>query len=298
LETKVDIVQLRVTDCAGKTLEGPLLREAQAPGPAGWAAIQLAGKTLGYVEVALDGRPERSTEIRLALACSVLGVLLGAGVLLFPRSVVRAAREQSSRMVQIQEEERGRIARELHDGLGQSLTALRLELELARGEAPEAKRLGLAVETCEEALRELKGSVYNLRPPELARGDLADALRACAERFEMRTGLGVSFRQIGPSVHSVEITGCLLRVLQEALTNVGRHAQATEVGVRLMVEAQEVRLEVQDDGRGFSLDEVKPGMGLPGLEERCAFQGGGAHVESRLGGGTRVVAWVTRGKER
>lgn len=205
-------------------------------------------------------------------------------------SGVREVRDLSERVIDTQEQERGRIARDLHDSVGQALTALHYEIELIAehpNELPD--RIGRALRACEEALVELRQRVYDLRPPELGHtADVNGVLRSYAERYELRTRLPISFRSEGPNVSSEEIATCLLRVLQEALTNVTRHAEAGEVGVALVTNLHTVAMEVVDDGRGFSLNGGRRGSGLRGIEERCAFLGGSVELESTPGQGTRL----------
>ncbi len=207
-------------------------------------------------------------------------------------SAVQELRALSERVVQIQETERGRLARDLHDSVGQALTALQLDLELLRRElpAPAAQELlDRAHTACGDAMSDLRRVVYDLRPPELVEGaEVAGVLGSYAERFELRTGVPTSFRATGGAIRSTEIATCLLRVLQEALTNVSRHAAATEVGILLQVRPREVVLEVHDDGQGFEPAAPRTGTGLRGIQERCAFLGGTVSLQSRPTEGTRI----------
>lgn len=205
-------------------------------------------------------------------------------------SAVRKVRDLSERLVQTQEEERGRIARDLHDSVGQALAALHLGIErIAGGREDVGALTGRCLRECEEALTELRRVVYDLRPPELTpSADVADVLRSYTERFELRAGLPISFRSAGGQVRSEEVATCLLRVLQEALNNASRHAEAQEVGVALTVTATQVSMEVTDDGRGFDVQAPRPGTGLRGIHERCAFLGGSVEVDSHPLSGTRL----------
>lgn len=204
-------------------------------------------------------------------------------------SAVEEVRDLSERIVQIHESERGRMARDLHDSVGQALAALQLDLELLRSRTDDPVLVSRALSACEEAMLSLKGVVYDLRPPELsASADVRDVLRAYVERFEIRSGVPTSFRPSGQRLCSEEIATCLLRVLQEALTNVRRHAFAREVGVALRVEPSEVVLEIKDDGQGFDTSKPPHGRGLQGIHERCAFLGGKISVDSGPERGTRL----------
>jgi signal transduction histidine kinase len=179
--------------------------------------------------------------------------------------------------------------------VGQALTALQIDLELARSRPSEAaRRLGECATVCEETLADLRRVVHDLRPPELDAGGLAEFLRAYTERFEIRTGIPVSFRTSGGDVESQEVATCLFRILQEALTNVSRHARAHEVGVSLAVRDGTVAMEVTDDGGGFDPAATPRGTGFRGMRERCDFLGGTLEVDSRPGGGTRLAIVLPR----
>jgi signal transduction histidine kinase len=287
-----DIGEVRVTDCAGTTLFAPerlAVGTGDAGGPVGRAPVALRGRTVAWVEVSSDPQHERATLARIAAASGVLGVTVGLVVFLLPVRVVRRrAREIAEAVGRIQEEERSRIGRDLHDSVGQALTALQIDLELARNRPAEAAdRLRECATACEETLKDLRRVVHDLRPPELAAGELAEFLRAYTERFEVRTGIAVSFRASGGEVASGEVATCLFRILQEALTNVSRHARASEVGIVLAVSDGTVTMEVSDDGAGFD-PAAGHGSGLRGMRERCDFLGGTLAVHSRPGEGTRV----------
>ncbi|HVE82104.1 MAG TPA: sensor histidine kinase [Myxococcales bacterium] len=205
-------------------------------------------------------------------------------------SAVNKVRDLSERVVQGQEAERERIARDLHDVVGQALAALTLDLELVRKQPAEAaSHLKRALGTTQYAIQELRRVVYDMRPPELSAGaDVAEVLRNFAERFEVRTGLPTSFRLKGEKIRSEEVATVLLRVLQEALTNISRHARASEVGIALTVDPEKLVMEVTDDGAGFDSRIPRAGAGLRSIEERCALVGGSVEVHSEPMNGTRL----------
>jgi len=205
-------------------------------------------------------------------------------------SAVERVRDLSERVVQGQEAERERIARDLHDVVGQALAALTLDLELVRKQPAEtATHLKRALATTQYAIQELRRVVYDMRPPELsASADVAEVLRNYAERFEVRTSLPTSLRCTGEKIRSEEVATVLLRVLQEALTNISRHARATEVGIALAMEKEKVVMAVTDDGAGFDMRIPRAGAGLKSIEERCALVGGSVEVHSAPGSGTRL----------
>jgi signal transduction histidine kinase len=288
-----DIGEVRVVDCVGGTLFTPErlgIGTGETSGPAGWAPVDLRGTSVAWVEVRTDPRNERATLARIAAGAAALGLTVGLFVYLLPVQVIRRrARDIAEAVGRIQEEERSRIGRDLHDSVGQALTALQIDLELARTRPDEApERMHECVTTCEETLKDLRRVVQDLRPPELAASGLTEFLRTYTERFEMRTGIPVSFRASGGDVRSQQVATCLFRILQEALTNVSRHASASEVGVVLDVANGSVSMEVSDDGAGFDAAGAPRGSGLRGMKERCDFLGGTFAIASRPGAGTRV----------
>ena len=205
----------------------------------------------------------------------------------------------SARLVSAQEDERRRIAQRLHDELGGALVAAKMELELAGREAPAKlkARLHGAVGILDEALAQARELSHTLRPPVLDELGLVPALRALGERFtaaegleivmeleEPRTGPGPGPRGLPP-----EVEGLFYQAAQEALINVIKHAKAARVSLRLKELRGTLRLEVEDDGRGFDPRRVGEGLGLRGLRERTRLLGGRLEVASRPGEGTKLT---------
>ena len=206
-------------------------------------------------------------------------------------------RESARRALAAQEEERMRVARELHDELGQVLTGMLLLLDEA-GRVP-ASRAGEVLEEAREAARDSIGDVQrivrDLRPEALDDLGLHSALNAMVASFEQRTGLRVQ-RQIPPQLPRLtpEQDLVLYRVTQEALTNIARHADARRQ--QLVVEHADghVVVVVRDDGRGF--DEPPPHHGgIRGMQERALLVHGTVDVRSARGDGTEVVLRVAVG---
>jgi two-component system, NarL family, sensor histidine kinase UhpB len=193
------------------------------------------------------------------------------------------------------EEERRRIARELHDGAAQELAALNVGLRVARGVADPAQRdqmllaLGEELARQMEQLRELAGG---LRPPALDMLGLGPALESYARQLGERTGLRVCASVNGglSDALSDEAQLALYRMVQEALGNVMKHADAAQVDVALWRENGAVIATVQDDGRGFDVAQALAGgsVGLFGLQERAAYIGGRVDIDSVPGRGTLV----------
>jgi PAS domain S-box-containing protein len=188
------------------------------------------------------------------------------------------------------EEERRRIAREIHDELGQALIGIKLRL----ASCARAAELGTMVEDIRAAMSEIDGAlgsirsvIHALRPPSLDELGLGAALRQHAREFERQTGITCELElpDENPALSDEQATA-VFRVVQESLTNVARHAGATRALVRLLVDRTRLRLWVEDDGAGIA--ETKRSFGLSGMRERAALFNGSVWVVPRSGGGTVV----------
>ncbi len=200
-------------------------------------------------------------------------------------------RRAGSAALQAQEEERARIARDLHDEVNQSLTGLLLRLEAVRGAAPPELEPELA-ETkalANQAMRELLSLARQLRPTALDDLGLVAATAGQVEQLargeiEAEFGAEGDFSDLGGDAQLV-----VYRVAQEALSNAARHSGAGCVAVELRRRKDGgVELEVSDDGRGFAFDESEGGLGIAGMRERALLIGGELTIESRPGRGTTV----------
>ena len=207
-------------------------------------------------------------------------------------------RDLARKVVSAQEQERARISRELHDEAGQYLTALQINLKLAQGclEAePVAARelLGEAQRLSETVIECIRLIAHGLRPPSLDTLGVRSTLEALCQEVSRHAGAKVEFRAgLSPEV-SEDTAITLYRFLQEALTNVLRHAQAKSVGVDLYPEDGTICLAVADDGGGFDvalLNEQSRGLGLVGMRERIELLGGHLEVCSQPGQGARLTA--------
>jgi two-component system sensor histidine kinase UhpB len=196
--------------------------------------------------------------------------------------------EQMTRqLLRAQEDERRRISRELHDQAGQVLTAVKIELDL------EGKREASAL--VGKALAEVRDLSHVLRPTDLDDLGLLPALRALVEDFSRRTRTQAALDVREPIAPlGAETKVMIYRVVQEALTNVARHAEAGHVYVALEAEAGEVRLAIQDDGRGIAGNPV-PHLGLLGMRERVTDLGGDISFESQPQRGFRIQVRVPAG---
>jgi signal transduction histidine kinase len=208
-------------------------------------------------------------------------------------------RQMSSQVLTAQEEERKRIARELHDDTAQALTSVLVRLRLLERSLEDERLRGGLTE-----LRDLTGATLegvrrlaiDLRPPMLDDLGLEAALQSLVQDFSQRWLIRATFTSSRFGRLPAEVELVLFRIVQEALSNVARHANASQVLVRLTRRGRTLRLLVEDDGCGFDVEATKhsreSGLGLFGMEERLALVGGALRVESTVGGGTRVSAEV------
>jgi two-component system, NarL family, sensor histidine kinase UhpB len=197
-------------------------------------------------------------------------------------------RDSGRRMLAAQETERRRLARELHDQVGQTLTAVMLEVGHAAERAPEVRsELRDAQEAARALSDDVREIVRQLRPEALDDLGLTSALTVLGEQFSQRSGIDVRRRfapELPPLDSEAEVV--LYRVAQEGLTNVARHARASRVDLSLAAIEGGVRLEVSDNGHG--LDNATPGNGIRGMRERALLVGGRLVVRPGPTGGVNV----------
>ncbi|MGN6871561.1 MAG: sensor histidine kinase [Solirubrobacteraceae bacterium] len=199
-------------------------------------------------------------------------------------------RESSARALAAQEAERLRIARELHDEIGQTLTAVALRAEHAAGQGgPQRRELAELAEVVQQGLQDVRRISRELRPEALDELGLVNALIALCARVSEQSGLQIHRRLEGglPELSS-DVELAIYRVAQEALTNAMRHSEATEATVSLSRENDELVLSVADNGRGLP-EHVSEGGGLTGMRERAMLIGAALIINSAPGGGVKVV---------
>lgn len=204
-----------------------------------------------------------------------------------------ALRQLSSRLLRLQDNERRRIARELHDSLGQYLVGLKLNVDMLK-RTPSAEQLWLEAEDLmQRCMAEVRTLSYLLHPPTMDAAGFASAARWYVEGFGQRSGVNVTLDapdDLGRLPDAIELT--LFRVLQETLTNVHRHSGASAAHVSILQSAAQVVLDVRDNGRGipeklltcFHATGAGMGVGLAGIRERAWELGGELKVESGNGG--------------
>jgi signal transduction histidine kinase len=207
-------------------------------------------------------------------------------------------RHLSNRLLHVQEEERKRISRELHDEVGQALTAVNVHLAMAQ-KSPETahQQIADAHKLVEQTMEAVHRFARELRPAMLDDLGLGPALRSYIKAFSERTGLPVRFEAV-PLIEQLgsDEKMVLYRVAQEGLTNVARHAQATEVDVTIRATRVALRLEISDNGKAFSTEQkenpdspnAQKRLGLLGMQERVGLVNGTFHIEPREGKGTTL----------
>ena len=193
-------------------------------------------------------------------------------------------------------EERERIAKELHDGVIQSLFAVGMGLQGTAAMSPDeeiGRRLEGAVEEIDRAIRDLRNYIFGLRPGILADRQLDQAFKELATEFGARSGVVTVVDVDGEAASALASrAGEVIQLAREALSNVSRHSEATTCRVSLRRGAAGIVLEIDDDGRGFDVDTTTPGMGLRNLRDRAESLGGKLEILSTPGEGTTVRATI------
>ena len=192
-------------------------------------------------------------------------------------------------------QERNRIARDIHDSLGHSLTALNLQIETAlklwRSHPTKAEYfLGEAKRLGSTALREVRESVSKLRSDPLEGRGLHEAIAHLIQSFHSRTGVLPNCSIYLLNSIPAELKVSIYRILQEALTNICKHAQATHVEIQIMTTSTDIYLIIDDNGKGFNLKQNTTGFGLQGMRERTQSLGGQLEIQTSLRKGCRITA--------
>jgi signal transduction histidine kinase len=209
----------------------------------------------------------------------------------------------SGARVQAQEDERRRIAREIHDGLGQMLTAIKFNLEILEdmitAGKDERERIDDMKNLLDSVMKEAREISYNLMPSVLDDFGLTPALQLLSEQFAARTNVKVQFQAHGGTERlntNTEIG--LYRIAQESLNNISKHAEATEVNLQIIHHHNGIRLVIEDNGKGLTAQASllratgKGGMGLPNMRERASSIGGELTIDSTLNHGTLITVEV------
>lgn len=198
--------------------------------------------------------------------------------------------ELSLRLVSVQNEERRRIAHELHDNLGQSLAAVKLQLASMKGEIADARSQEIT-QVIDQAIAQTRTLAHSLRPPLLDDLGLAPSIRRLAQMLEEGTNLTVMTDLQDDFRLDSDMESLLFYIIREALTNVERHAHAHRVELTLHRSENSVIVSIKDDGIGITAREPQ-GLGLRGIEERVELVGGSLNISSAPGQGTQLTVEV------
>lgn len=297
------------TDNGGATLIAGAGATARLQDPAAQVVavpVRTKERTLGNIVVARGGPEPFGPE-----DADLLGVVAGhLATALENRRLFQEVKDKErlrgdllSRLIHAQEDERSRIARELHDVVSQSLTGLMMRVNAAEEEGADPARVRGALDSirlvAEETLEEVRKIVFALRPTLLDDLGLIPAMRHYAKTLLEAQGMEVRFQTIGFGQQrlppAVETT--VFRVAQEAITNVARHSHARVVAISVALTDGAVRLQVADDGAGFDVAALRASsdrhrLGIAGMEERVALLGGTLEIASASGRGTTLVMSV------
>jgi signal transduction histidine kinase len=288
---------LVVHDASGVPVElGKVSRPLGEQALWGRAEVRSRSAVAARVWVAADTGPLWRRTLLLALVAALAEGVLGALLLLLPVRAIRTAEQRIAGLMNqlaltLREEERGRIARDLHDGAGQALTAARLHLRSVQRGAPGAElsgKLEPVVTLVDDALEEVRRSTAALMPPALAELGLRGAVQRHCDAFAAASGLHIEFAappSLPPCDTHVQIS--CYRIIQEALTNIARHARATTAKVVIASRGAELLVTVSDDGAGLEGAEAAGGSGLRSIQTRAELLGGQA-VLTRAERGTQL----------
>ncbi|MDP3251824.1 MAG: PAS domain-containing sensor histidine kinase [Hydrogenophaga sp.] len=260
------------------------------------ASIQHADGTLREVELVVAVLPDHERSFVQMVINDVTQRTREKKDLLRSR---RTLRELSASLVEAREEERQRIARELHDELGQRLTALKLEMTACMRDHPDgelAERARGMLDMLDETVASARRIAMDLRPLMLDDLGLTAAIEWLVQQFKLRTAIAVTVR-LDPALGDLPpgLATTLYRIVQEALTNITRHAQASKVAITLVRSGEELHLTIQDNGVGFNPTPQHRGagsFGLLGIRERVLMLGGRLSVGNGEGGGARLMVRV------
>ncbi|MFW6080766.1 MAG: MASE3 domain-containing protein [Desulfosalsimonas sp.] len=213
----------------------------------------------------------------------------------------RELRYLSSQLVTAEQKERRRIARDLHDSIGQSLSAIKLALEntssslSGRLDKKDIASLEKVVSMAREAIQEVRRIIMNLRPPALDEGIKSTINAMCRDFNTYYPDLLIEKKiEIQEDQLPEEVETAIFRLFQESLNNIGKHSGAGCVKVLLLSQNGGIRFEVEDDGHGFDQEAIasakyRAGFGLAGMRERAELSGGQFHIRSRHGAGTSII---------
>ncbi|PNU19047.1 hypothetical protein C2E25_14670 [Geothermobacter hydrogeniphilus] len=231
------------------------------------------------------------------LAVVFFAVTMKYGLIKRYARYVRDLHHLSGKILDAHEEERKRLARDIHDGIGQSLLAIKLNLQMMKADRQRAvtdEALTELVDETSAAIEELRRIAMNLRPAFLKRTSIAEILRWYALRYEEKTGLNIVIDADDTITTDIRTKDNLYRICQEALNNVLKHSGAAEVLVALKKDRDKIMLSVSDNGSGMNERQFRDadGIGISTMRERAELLGGIFHMETTPAGGTTIKVGV------
>jgi PAS domain S-box-containing protein len=228
--------------------------------------------------------------------------LINAKLLEAQQAARRTAELQSNRLHQLtrrilsaQEDERRRIARELHDEAGQALAVLKMNLTLLRNGIQDSElrqQLQEVLDLTGQTAKNIRHLAHNLRPPALDAFGLEHTLEELCRKFSEHTKIGLDYNANNLPTLSTDFNIVCYRFVQEALTNIAKHANASHVHINVQSQEDTLVIEVRDNGQGFDIEKAKLGIGFLGMTERLELLDGTLDVESTIGEGTRLTARI------
>jgi PAS domain S-box-containing protein len=288
-------------------LVNPNIREALGYSPPSVISVPMRwqGERVGVLqayhpeEYAFDDEDRNLLEI---VAVWLAIALINAKLLEAQQAARRTAELQSDRLHQLtrrilsaQEDERRRIARELHDEAGQALAVLKMNLTLLRNGIQDTNvrnQLQEVLDLTGQTAKNIRHLAHNLRPPALDAFGLEHTLEELCRKFSEHTQIGLDYNASDLPTLSTDFNIVCYRFVQEALTNIAKHANASHVYVTIQSQDNMLLIEVRDNGQGFDVERAKLGIGFLGMTERLELLEGTLDVESTIGEGTRLIARI------
>jgi signal transduction histidine kinase len=268
-------------------------------------ALQIAKANLALEKAALEISQKRSTIVILVIVCLLIAAL-GAGIYNITRNrqqrvlAAQLLAQQELRnkaIIEAEEKERIRIARELHDGIGQQLSAAKMNLSAFESHMPTEDRAAFntLVGLVDDAVKEVRSISHNMIPNALLRSGLTSAVREFVNKLTVSGTLKIDLHIVGIDTRlESSIETVLYRVIQECVSNIVKHAGASHVNIQLIKYDTHLTLMVEDNGKGFNTEAIhsSEGIGLKNIVSRVHYLDGTVDFDSRPGAGTTVIVDV------
>lgn len=210
------------------------------------------------------------------------------------KHVEEELQQMMRRMMRIQEEERKQFSRELHDGIGQSLFALLIQMDRLNSELGRPASLEKLRQNVSNIMEEVRNLAWELRPSVLDDLGVVPALKTYIENFSQHCAIHVNFETNLRRRLDVQIETVIYRIIQEALTNISKYADVSDARVKLIETEHQVEVQIIDAGQGFTRNRAHQGVGLFSMEERAKGVGGQLDIASKPGSGTQVTLLISK----